>query len=138
MLNKEKYAKELLDIVCNTGEIPAVVNDKPCSCEETKCENCNFYNCFCSDSFIEWANSECVECEIDWTKVPVDTPVYVKDFLSGRWNKRHFYRFDVNSKLYYCYYEGQTSWSSEGDEIYTHWEQCKLAEGVDCSEWYKD
>ena len=27
MLNKEKYAKEILDIVCQDGTIPAVVNN---------------------------------------------------------------------------------------------------------------
>ena len=140
MLNKEKYAKEILDIICNTGDTPAVVDGKPCNCKGTICEDCNFYNHPCCNEFKEWANSEYKEPEIDWTKVPIDTPVYVKDFSDKQWKKRHFCKFNVNDQLYYCYYDGQTSWTSEknDDKVYTYWNQCKIAEGVDCSKWYKD
>ena len=141
MLNKEKYVKEILDIISKTGEVPAVANNKPIECDSIQCKDCEFNNIYsCKGQFVEWANSEYKEPEIDWTKVPVDTPVYVRDSSGGQWNKRHFHKFDVNSKLYYCYYDGQTSWTSEedGDDAYTYWEQCKIAEGVDCSEWYKD
>lgn len=138
MLNKEKYAKEILDIVCKTGDFPAVVKNRPAECNNTKCKDCNFgggdYGCI--KKFLEWANSEYKEREIDWRKVPVDTPVYVRSSFS--WNKRHFYKFDSDNELYYCYSDGKTSWSDEGNVEVRPWEQCKLAEGVDCSEWYKD
>ena len=29
MLNKEKYAKEIFDIVCETGSNPAIINNEP-------------------------------------------------------------------------------------------------------------
>lgn len=31
----------------------------------------------CDCAFENWANSEYIELEIDWTKVPADTPVLV-------------------------------------------------------------
>lgn len=140
MLNKEKYAKEIIDIICNTGELPAVIKGRPYNCEGKSCEDCEFYNTSCCNGFKEWANSECVEHEIDWTKVPIDTPVYVRDFSIRQWNKRHFHKFDKDNEFYYCYCDGQTSWTSEEDDnnMCIGWRQCKLAEGVDCSEWYKD
>ena len=44
MLNKEKYAKEILDIVCQDGTIPAVVNNIPIKCTDAlDCYDCKFY-----------------------------------------------------------------------------------------------
>ena len=51
MLNKEKYAKEILDIVCQDGTIPAVVNNVPIKCTDAlDCYDCKFYyndECIC-------------------------------------------------------------------------------------------
>ena len=81
MLNKEKYAKEILDIVCQDGTIPAVVNNVPIKCTDAlDCYDCKFYyNDDCINAFIKWANSEYKEREIDWNKVPVDTPILITD-----------------------------------------------------------
>lgn len=137
MLNKEKYAKEILDIVCQDGENPAIINNTPTKCDDVQCSKCKlYYYGSCARGFAEWANSEYKEHEIDWNKVPVDTPVYVRDDSSNDWNKRHFCKFDSDNNLYSCYFNGNTSWSNEN--ILCGWKQCKLAEGVDCSEWYKD
>ncbi|WP_297931091.1 hypothetical protein [uncultured Coprobacter sp.] len=66
MKNKEKFAKEILDIVCKCGE---VAMDKDTmrlqACDETKCENCYFSEQryplntgSCARNFSHWANSE--------------------------------------------------------------------------------
>ena len=137
MLNKEKYAKEILDIICNTGETPAVVDGKPCNCKGTICEDCNFYNHPCCNEFKEWANSEYKEPEIDWTKVPVDTPIYVRDYENESWKKRYFAEY-CNGKIY-AYPCGATSWSFDPDDAkLSKWEEVKIAEEVDCSKWYED
>lgn len=137
MLNKEKYAKEILDIVCQDGENPAIINNTPTKCDDVQCSKCKlYYYGSCARGFAEWANSEYKEHEIDWNKVPVDTPVYVRDDSSNDWNKRYFCKFDSDNNLYSCYFNGNTSWSNKN--ILCGWKQCKLAEGVDCSEWYKD
>lgn len=136
MLNKEKYAKEILDIACHNNKL-ALKHNIPYPCNKINCGKCDLWKRGCTAGFIEWANSEYKEPEIDWTKVPVDTPVYVRDDSSNDWSKRYFCRFDPDNNLYYCYFEGSTSWSNEQNTV-CEWKQCKLAEGVDYSEWYKD
>jgi hypothetical protein len=142
MLNKEKYAKEILDIVCKAGHSPAVVNNKPVECNNTECKDCNFYVYgSCSEKFIEWANSEYKEPEIDWTKVPVDTPVYVWDHKCKSRLKRHFAGYDKDNNKIIVFLDGRTSWSVNVVENTTKaakWDYAEIAEGVDCSEWYKD
>ena len=77
MLNKEKYAKEILDIVCG-GHSIAKQNGHLQPCSRTVCSKCDFNtNLDCSEEMRKWANSEYKEREIDWNKVPVDTPIYV-------------------------------------------------------------
>ena len=61
MKNKEKYAKEIVEIACS-GDALAVskVTGKPISCTKSSCEHCNCYNDFlCEENRLrEWAESE--------------------------------------------------------------------------------
>ena len=135
MLNKEKYAKEILDIVCQDGTIPAVVNNVPIKCTDAlDCYDCKFYyNDDCINAFIKWANSKYKEREIDWNKVPVDTPIYVWD--DGNTYKRYFAGYDKINNMIIAFDNGGTSWSSV---TATKWNNAKIKEGIDCSQWYKD
>ena len=136
MLNKEKYAKEILDIVCS-GHSIGKQNGHLCFCANVKCHDCEFneYNTHCSEEFAKWANSEYKEPEIDWNKVPVDTPIYVWDWDDGRTYKRHFAGYDKINNMIIVFDNGGTSWSSVTT---TKWDNAKIKEGIDCSEWYKD
>lgn len=142
MLNKEKYAKEILDIVCS-GEIIGKSNGhlRPCK-DIDDCSNCEFNIDLCCDSsgqFAKWANSEYKEHEVDWSKVPVDTCILVTDSY-GYTMKRHFAKYD-NKKIY-AYPDGTTSWSYNQVEHkgLVDWDEknVQIKEGVNCSEWYKD
>ena len=135
MLNKEKYAKEILDIVCQDGTIPAVVNNIPIKCTDAlDCYDCKFYyNDDCINAFIKWVNSEYKEREIDWDKVPVDTPIYVWD--NGATYKRYFAGYDKKYNMIIAFDNGGTSWNSI---TATKWNNAKIKEGIDCSKWYKD
>ena len=137
MLNKEKYAKEILDIVCQDGANPAVVDNVPIKCTDVSdCHDCKFYvSNDCSDAFVKWANSEYKEREIDWNKVPIDTPIYVWDFCERDNIKRYFAGYDKENNTIITFDGGKTSWSSTTT---TEWSHAKIKEGVDCSEWYKD
>ena len=139
MLNKEKYAKEILDIVCNGDDI-GKRNGHLCPCVNVKCHNCEFNKCdaSCNEEFTKWANSEYKEREIDWNKVPVDTCILITDSY-GYTLKRHFAKYD-NKKIY-AYPDGTTSWSfiQDSNQLIV-WDEknVQIKEGVDCSEWYKD
>lgn len=65
MKNREKFAKEILDIVCNGQKVAMTMSTKClCGCS-IRCENCYFskYNYphnqgDCTKNFAHWANSE--------------------------------------------------------------------------------
>lgn len=63
---------------------------------------------------------------IDWSKVPVDTPVLIRDFEEMAWGKRYF-AFFKNGKVY-TWNSGATSWSCEFRSDVTSWNYAKLAE----------
>ena len=135
MLNKEKYAKEIIDIACSGSSI-GMRNGVLCACNSIgDCIYCDFYGnkTICNIAIKDWANSECKEREIDWSKVPVDTPIYVWDSDSDTY-KRHFAGY-ANDKII-AFANGATSWSNDGYK--TEWDNAKIKEGIDCSEWYKD
>ena len=136
MLNKEKYAKEILDILCQDGVNPAVIDNIPVNCLSTKCHSCQFYDTYCVGAFVKWANSEYKEREIDWSKVPVDTPIYVWDNCdNGSTYKRYFAGYDKINNMIIAFDNGGASWSSVTT---TKWDNAKIKEGIDCSEWHKD
>ena len=99
MLNKEKYAKEIIEIACNGGNI-AVVNGKLENCRKTQCNECNFNGGTIRDCEIKtrkWANSEYVEPiepQVDWSRVPVDTPILVRHSESCGWDRRYFAKYN--------------------------------------------
>ena len=125
MLNREKFAKEIVDIACN-GSFMAIVDGKPQICQNTLCRRCichlGDYVCN-SGAMIEWANSEYVEPPVDWSKVTVDTPILVRDYDYQDWFKRYFAKFE--NGVVFSWAEGSTSWSAERS---IRWRQAKLAE----------
>lgn len=123
MLNREKYAKEILDIACKGDKI-AVRNGKMTSCDNLLCKDCDFGYSDCNEKILKWANSEYVEPPVDWSKVAVDTPILVKDCESGEWLPMHFAKYEDGHV--FAFRNGMTSWSSHCDMFY--WEYAKLAE----------
>ena len=137
MLNKEKYAKEIAEIACN-GDCIGMMNGILYPCNTIKsCKHCDFYDIetkiLCTENIKKWANSEYKEREIDWDKVPVDTPIYVWD--NGATYKRYFAGYDKTYNMIIAFDNGGTSWSSI---TATKWNNAKIKEGIDCSKWYKD
>ena len=66
------------------------------------------------------------EPKIDWSKVPVDTPVLVRGCEDEEWKKMHFAECILNTV--YVWEGGKTSWTT--DNTYP-WEYAKLAESED-------
>lgn len=138
MLNKEKYAKEILDIICNGNDV-GKQKGHLYPCANMPCYTCEFNtgNVHCNEEFIKWANSEYKEREIDWNKVPIDTPIYVWDDNYSKAEKfpRYFAKYRENNTIG-AFDDGRTSWSGDGQICY--WEHAEVKEGIDCSKWYKD
>ena len=127
MLNREKYAKEILDMACSGNSI-AKVDGKITPCIGG-CIGCDFYNgsghC-CRENVREWANSECVEPPVDWSKVAVDTPILVRDSEEEAWRKRHFAKYE--NGIVYAWSGGSTHWSVRRSSNISDWAMAKLAE----------
>ena len=124
MLNREKFSKEILDIVCD-GENVAVVDGKPRVCEGTPCGNCTLDG-GCRVKLKEWANSEYVKPPVDWSKVSVDAKILVRTHEDSVWERRHFAKYE-DGKIY-AWSDGLTSWSYAGSINVSAWECAKLAE----------
>ncbi len=63
--------------------------------------------------------------EIDWSKIPKDTKVLVKNHNDSYWNKEYFNSYSGGK--YYTYMEGRTAWSNNSGTLVC-WDECKLAE----------
>ena len=133
MTNKEKYAKEILDIACAGDNVAMRKSDNVVlDCKNLKCSDCAFNpngKGYCNDMVEKWANSEYVESPVDWSKVAVDTPILVKDYECGNWNRGYFAMY--KNGTVFTWYHGETSWSAEGDSDITSWRYAKLAESED-------
>lgn len=122
MTNYEKY-KESVDLILqkDTEEILAFNKntEEVAVCQHLDCEDCLFYRniggCYCSKNTMRWLVSEYkepVEAEVDWTKVPVDTPVLVSSNKKF-WYNRYFAGVDDDGRLF-IFPNGRTSWSNKG------------------------
>ena len=129
MLNREKYGNEIIELAVNKG-IFALKDGKPMLCRDINCKDCDFYVITaCKGNtyyFREWLNSEYVEPPVDWSKVAVDTPILVRDFVGGEWARRYFAKYE--NGIVYAWENGATSWSAHRSNI-TDWGMAKLAEG---------
>ncbi len=113
MKNKEKFAKEIIEIACSGSKL-ALYNGEICVCKSLMCSECEFYNggVPCDSKCKAWAESEYVEpkYETDWSKVPVDTLVFIKGAVD---NRRYFSRLLPGERLA-VFRNGRTSWSGCG------------------------
>lgn len=89
MLNREKYAKEILDIVCE-GDNFGLQNGKPVGCRNISCRECEFYSENCRANTRAWVNREYVEPPVDWSKIPVDAKILVRNNEDIVWERRYF------------------------------------------------
>lgn len=65
--------------------------------------------------------------KIDWSKIPVDTPIFVRDSETQEWKPRHFY--GLKGEIFYAYINGMTSHTAE--EAVFPWVYAKLAKPED-------
>ena len=131
MTNREKYAEQILDIAVTGHSIAVDKKRKLHKCNELDCRDCIFSRVECSEPSCKektkkWSEQEYVEPHVDWSKVPVDTKVFVRDCDSAYWNHRYFAKFE-DGKIF-TWANGTTSFTAKGFDDVTWWNQGKLAE----------
>lgn len=124
MTNYEKYRDEIIKTAsesadfCSDFIVPKTLKTMKYECSDISCDVCHAL-------FSVWLIDEYKESEIDWSKVPVDTKIYVRDYEGVEWNSMYFAKYE-NEKVY-SWSCGGTSWSCDKNEIIS-WEYAKLAE----------
>lgn len=107
------------------------------ACKDLNCVFCLFSsaNKPCIVERTNWLDQPAFDPEkdIDWSKVPVDTPVLVWDSELYP-AKRYFY--GVNNGCFGTYRNGCTSWSSTTGDCY-YWKHCKLYRPEDVEKYRK-
>ena len=127
MTNREKYAEQIIDMALDSIEIAVDKEGKLCDCNVILCSDCAWSDkSRCRESFKEWAEQEYVEPNVEWSKVPVDTKILVRDSENEMWKKRHFAKFE-DGKIF-AWASGETSFSAYNSDFTKEWNQGKLAE----------
>lgn len=131
MTNREKYAEQILDIALTCSCIAVDKKGKLHKCNELDCRDCIFSRVersepSCKEKTKDWSEQEYVEPPVDWSKVPVDTKVYVRDFDDEAWRPRYFARFE-DGRIF-TWTAGATSFSKDCCANTSWWRQAKLAE----------
>lgn len=77
-----------------------------------------------------------MEKTVNWELVPVDTPVFVKEFPRREWLPRHFAKYEWQGFFMkvYAYEEGRTSHTSNGNM--SLWQFAKLPDGKEYEKYY--
>lgn len=115
MKNKEFYNSEIVSVACS-GRTFGLFHGIPGPCYTERCSICGFgresmFHESCSEMRMDWAESEHIEYELDWTKVPVDTPIKVwnEGWASMDHIPRHFAKYE-NGRIY-AWVDGKTSFT---------------------------
>lgn len=136
MKNKEKQKNELIKVIKEYGDLCEFMKKHEVyrmigKDLESLCE----INCVaCGTALQIWLDEEYMEPpkpEVDWSKVPVDTLVMVRDSEDEEWVLRYFKGIDEEAQKsrFMAWGNGTTSKTAYGN--YTHWTFCELVEDED-------
>lgn len=112
------YCKEH---ICLSSDCPP---KKP-RCTLSECERKTTKSKIDYDNFVKIME---YKPPVDWSKVPVDTKIYVKNLKNELWGKRHFSHCTPDGKVHAFRY-GTTSFTAEDGA--SCWNYAKLAEVED-------
>lgn len=135
MKNREKYRDKILKSAVVQRRDLCDFKRKVVFPHFGKEDGCSGISCaWCRMLTDLWFDEEYVEPkkpEVDWSKVPVDTLVMVKDFEGEEWVLRYFKGIDENCEesKYVTWIAGSTSKTAYGFAEY--WNHCELVEDED-------
>ena len=144
MKNREKFRGEIVEAIKEYND----ENEKMCcflkdnviprfiSEEDMELSTCGGLDCHtCAKMFAFWLEEEYIEQpkpKVDWSNVPVDTLVRVRDYEDDEWLLRYFKCFSrtpsecQSGRGYEVWALGATSVTAEGDT--EQWKYCELVE----------
>lgn len=119
MTNYEYYKEEIKKITDLGMRFAVDKNTKEIElCVDFECSNCLFTDsCTCSREKLKWAYEEHIESGIDWSKVPIDIKIWVKNAGDYEW-----------FPLVYTWKNGTTSFSGVNSDNITGWQYARLKE----------
>lgn len=135
MKNREKYREEIVKAIKDGDSCDFMIKTvNPLYSDGWECndELCQRDECeACLKLFAFWLDEEYTEPpkpEVDWSKVPVDTLVRVRDLESEEWILKYFKGVDEEApeSRFMAWDNGATSKTAYGN--YTHWVHCELVE----------
>lgn len=124
MRNWEKYEEEIKAI--GIDDFAITEDGKVNECLLMNCSECEFQRLRrkCNEVRVIWLYKEYEEPEVDWSKVPVDTPIYVTNNEDRLWSPRYFAKYE-DEKIY-VFTDRRTSFSKNG--MFETYRYAELAE----------
>lgn len=145
MKNREKFRDEIVEAIKEdndwNGKMCCFVKDNVIprfvSEEDIEVSTCGGMSCqTCAKMFTLWLDEEYEEPpkpEVDWSKVPVDTLVRVKDDEEDTWALRYFCEWDGDTNMKYRTFPDGTTSKTATYNYYEPWRYCELVEEEDDS-----
>lgn len=132
MLNAE-YWRDRINTL--NGDGIAIKNDIPVYCKLNRCEECDIrkgkkYSNSCNENLIEWLIDEYTGQNIDWTKVPSGTPVYVFNDCDEKVYDRPFMCYLPNEVCKFWAFSGRARL-----DMANGWKYCKLIKSEDVEKY---
>lgn len=97
-------------------------------CDGEKYPFVSYFSTLVAEDLLDGRNYIAIEDHIDvvdWSKVPVDTPILAKDNYEDCWHKRYFAKYE--NGVVFAFSCGSTQWSNDGDTP-IHYDEAKLAD----------
>lgn len=133
MKNREKYKNELIEVIKKDGKLCEFVKKHEVFRMFGKDSKsyCRMTCVTCGTALNLWLDEEYEEPEVDWSKVPVDTLVRVRERENQKWILRYFKGINEDSlrHRYEAWESGATSKTANGK--YLCWNYCELVEDED-------
>lgn len=119
ILNNEIYLEgiNLYEYSSNLHYFLVSYNDDMCSMNDNEYDIMEVFNS-CNESI--WKRDK-----VDWSKIPRDTKVYVRQNQEDEWELRYFTCYENNK--FYTYSNGRTFWSDSFVDL-EKWNYCELVE----------
>ena len=143
MTNWEKNKETFLKIsACGIDFAVEKRTGKIVTCNDLLCADCLFKDEYlCSGTTrMKWLDEEYVEPkkpEIDWSKVPVDTPILAYDNYDEPNYKVRCHFAYYKDGYFYAWVNRGTSWVHNNNKnAVIQYKHAEIAPGIDCSKWY--